>query len=96
MVDAFVVSLVSGAVVTNLLHRWAHDPDPPLIARLLHATGLVLTPERHVRHHAPPYAAAYCVTSGWLNPICDRLRVWTRAEAALVALGVRLRSDDSE
>ena len=93
LVDAFVVSLVSGAVVTNLLHRWAHDPDPPLIARLLHATGLVLTPERHVRHHAPPYAAAYCVTSGWLNPICERLRIWTRAEAALVALGAPVTRD---
>ena len=73
---------------TNLLHRWAHDPSPPAIARGLQRLGVVLTPERHARHHAPPYAAAYCVTSGWMNPLCERLKVWTRAEAVLVALGV--------
>jgi plasmanylethanolamine desaturase len=92
-IDAFVFALGSGAVATNLLHRWAHDADPPRIARLLHAMGLVLTPERHARHHMPPYAAAYCVTSGWLNPVCERLRIWTRAEAALVALGVPVTRD---
>jgi ubiquitin-conjugating enzyme E2 variant len=92
-VDAFVFAMGSGAVATNLLHRWAHEVDPPPIARLLHASGLVLTPRRHARHHAPPYAAAYCVTTGWLNPICERLGVWTRAEAALVALGAPLSGD---
>ena len=40
----------------------------------LQRIGLVLTPARHARHHEPPYAAAYCVTSGWLNPLCERLK----------------------
>lgn len=88
LVTAFIFSAGSAAVVTNLLHRWAHEPDPPLIARLLHASGLVLTPKRHSRHHQPPYAAAYCVTSGWLNPMCERLKIWTRAEALIAALGL--------
>jgi hypothetical protein len=88
--QAFVLALASGAVATNLLHRWAHEPDPPAPARALQALGLVLTPERHARHHAPPYAAGYCVTSGWLNPLCERLRLWSRAEAALVAIGLPL------
>jgi len=92
-IDAFVFALGSGAVVTNLLHRWAHEPAPPLVARWLHASGLVLTPRRHAKHHAPPYAAAYCVTSGWLNPACERLKIWTRAEAALVALGAPVSRD---
>jgi ubiquitin-conjugating enzyme E2 variant len=74
------VAVAFGAVATNLLHRWAHDPAPPAVARLLQRVGLILTPERHARHHTPPYAAAYCVTSGWLNPLCDRLQLWKRAE----------------
>lgn len=86
--EAFVVAVAFGAVATNLLHRWAHDPAPPAVARLLQRVGLILTPERHARHHTPPYAAAYCVTSGWLNPICERLKVWTQAETALAALGL--------
>jgi ubiquitin-conjugating enzyme E2 variant len=93
-IAAFVFAAGSGAVVTNLLHRWAHEPDPPPIARLLHASGLVLTPTRHSRHHEPPYAAAYCVTSGWLNPICERLKIWTRAEAIIAALGVPRTGND--
>jgi ubiquitin-conjugating enzyme E2 variant len=95
-VGAFVFALATGAVVTNLLHRWAHEPAPPLIARVLQSTGLVLTPERHARHHAPPYAAAYCVTSGWLNPLCERLRLWSRAEAAFTALGFPVSRGDHE
>jgi hypothetical protein len=89
--DAFVFSVSAGAAGTNLLHRWAHEPNPPGIARVLHRAGLVLTPARHARHHAPPYEAAYCVTSGWLNPLFERLGVWTRAEAALVAMGLPRR-----
>jgi hypothetical protein len=86
LVSAFVLAVSAGAVTTNLLHRWAHDPAAPPIARGLQGLGLVLTPERHARHHAPPYAAAYCVTTGWMNPLCERLKIWSRAEAVLVAL----------
>jgi hypothetical protein len=93
-VNAGVLALAAGAVATNLLHRWAHDPEPPAVARALQRIGLVLTPVRHARHHAPPYAAAYCVTSGWMNPLCERLKIWTRAEAALVALGLPVNRGD--
>jgi ubiquitin-conjugating enzyme E2 variant len=86
--SAFLWALGAGAVTTNLLHRWAHDPAPPAIARSLQRLGLVLTPERHAKHHAPPYEAGYCVTTGWMNPVCERLRLWSRAEAALTALGL--------
>ena len=91
---AFVFALATGAVVTNLLHRWAHDPAPPAFARVLHRLGIVLTPTRHARHHAPPYAAGYCVTTGLMNPLCERLGIWRHAETALVALGLPLSRDD--
>lgn len=85
---AFAFALTAGAVATNLLHRWAHDPAPPAFAKALHRFGIVLTPERHERHHAPPYAAGYCVTTGWMNPLCERLKIWKLAEAAFVSLGL--------
>lgn len=93
-VAAFGFALATGAVATNLLHRWAHDPAPPAFARVLHRLGVVLTPSRHARHHAPPYAAGYCVTTGWMNPLCERLGIWRHAEAALVALGLPVSRDD--
>jgi hypothetical protein len=95
-VNAFVLALAAGAVATNLLHRWAHDPSPPAAARILQRLGIVLTPGHHARHHQPPYAAAYCVTSGWMNPLCERLKLWTRAEKAFVALGLPVNGADHE
>ena len=92
-VNAFALAVSAGAVATNLLHRWAHDPAAPAVARGLQRIGLVLTPERHARHHAPPYAAAYCVTTGWMNPLCERLKIWSRAEAVLVALRLPRKSE---
>lgn len=86
--DAFVLALTGAAGATNVFHRWAHDPSPPLGARWLHRLGIVLTPSRHARHHAPPFAAAYCVTSGWMNGVLDRLQVFSRAEIVLASLGL--------
>jgi hypothetical protein len=48
----------------------------------------VLSPDGHRRHHRDGYAGAYCVTSGWLNPVADRLRVFDRLGAGLAAFGV--------
>ena len=49
-------------------------------ARSVPAGGRANPPTHRHRAHArppcagitqPPYAAAYCVTSGWMNPLCD-------------------------
>lgn len=69
------------AVATNLFHAWAHAPRPPRFARGLHAIGIVLTPARHALHHRGAHDRAYCVTSGWLNPLLDRTRFFARLDA---------------
>jgi len=66
--------------LTNQFHSWAHSPSPPRPVRWLHATGLILTPRRHAQHHRGNHDRAYCVTSGWLNPVLDRLQIFTRLE----------------
>ncbi len=66
--------------LTNQFHRWAHSPSPPRVARWLHATGIILTPTRHARHHGGDHDEAYCVTSGLLNPVLDRLGIFARLE----------------
>jgi plasmanylethanolamine desaturase len=86
--DALVLALAGAAGATNVFHRWAHEPSPPPGVRWLHRLGIVLTPSRHAQHHKPPFAAAYCVTSGWMNAACDRLKVFSRAEAVLSSLGL--------
>jgi plasmanylethanolamine desaturase len=74
---SFQVTGLAFALVTfatNQFHKWAHLPEPrPPTVRWLQATGLVLTPAHHARHHLPPHDAAFCVTAGWMNPLFDRL-----------------------
>jgi len=76
----FGLSLTAALVATNQFHGWAHAADPPAIARWLHRAGLILTPERHALHHHAAHDRAYCVTSGWLNPVLDRLKFFERIE----------------
>lgn len=75
-----LLSSLVGSVCTNLIHRWAHMPRPPRAARWLQRSGLILSHERHARHHRRPFDRSYCITTGWLNAPMDRLGVWTALE----------------
>jgi ubiquitin-conjugating enzyme E2 variant len=70
-------------MATNQLHRWAHEAEPPRLARWLQRRGLILRPEHHAAHHRPPHEGAYCITAGWLNAALDRVRFFARCERAL-------------
>jgi ubiquitin-conjugating enzyme E2 variant len=80
---AHLFSLSVALVATNQFHRWAHSPSPPPLAKRLHAWGLILTPRGHALHHRRGHDRAYCVTSGWLNPLLDRVRLFERIEHRL-------------
>lgn len=87
LLTQFLLSLGASTTLflftTNQFHSWAHSPSPPRPVRWLHATGLILTPKRHAQHHGGNHDRAYCVTSGWLNPVLDRLRIFSRLERVL-------------
>lgn len=80
----FGASLATALVATNVFHAWAHARRPPRIARCLQRAGLILTPARHARHHRGDHDRAYCVTSGWLNPLLDGLGFFDSLEALLM------------
>ncbi|HYF52442.1 MAG TPA: fatty acid desaturase CarF family protein [Planctomycetota bacterium] len=86
--SALGCSFCAGMVLTNQFHRWAHDPSPHILARMLQNFRFVLTPEHHANHHAPPHRTHYCVTNGWMNGLLDRVAFWDCAERILVAVGV--------
>lgn len=87
----FGLSLSAALVATNQFHGWAHASDPPSLVRRLHRLGLILTPERHALHHSGAHDRAYCVTSGWLNPLLDRLHFFERIEKRLAGSPPRRR-----
>lgn len=81
LLAATTIALLFSLFATNQFHAWAHDENPPRLARRLQRMGLILTPERHRLHHgSAEYDRAYCVTSGWLNPALDRVAFFPRLE----------------
>jgi ubiquitin-conjugating enzyme E2 variant len=77
---AFALLLLGYGASANQLHYWAHQADPPQPVRWLQRTGAVLTPARHARHHRAPCTRAYCISTGWLNPLLDATHAWRRLE----------------
>ena len=80
---------------TNQFHKWALMDEPPRVARLLQRVNLILPPDHHSLHHAPPYAKYYCITVGWLNEALFRARFFQTLERIVTALtGMVPREDD--
>lgn len=91
-----LVSFVLAVWMTNQFHKWAHLDAPGPVIRTLQRLHLVLTPEHHDDHHQAPFKANYCITSGWCNPLLERLRFFHRLEAGLGAMGVRFNDGDDD
>ena len=62
-------------IMTNQFHKWAHVDHPPRPVAALQRWGVILTKDNHDLHHIAPYDTYYCITTGWLNPLFDRLGV---------------------
>ena len=91
----FALSVTSFAFMTNQIHKWSHLDRPPGIVRLLQRLRLILTAEHHQAHHAGDHTARYCITTGWLNPVMDRLQFFRRSEKLIQTVTrLRPREDD--
>ena len=74
---------VATAFASNQIHRWAHASPPPRAVRWLQRRRWILSPEAHACHHRGAHDRAYCVATGWMNPLLDRLGVFRALERAL-------------
>lgn len=73
--------------LTNLFHRWAHAERVTPAVAWLQRNGWILSPERHALHHSGAHDRSFCVTTGWLNPLFDRIQFFHRLEIAARWLG---------
>jgi ubiquitin-conjugating enzyme E2 variant len=80
-----LMSACLGLFATNQIHRWAHMPRTPRIARVLRSLGLAIREEAHARHHRGAHDVAFCITNGWCNAPLDRVQFWARLERAMRA-----------
>ena len=83
--ESFAVSLAGFVFLTNAYHQWAHQAEPPRLARWLWRLHLAIPPEHHARHHERG-DGAYCVTTGWCNAQLERWGFFTRLERLLSRL----------
>ena len=84
------VALISAATVaTNQFHKWAHQESVSSFARWLQRMRLVLEPAHHKLHHTTPFNKHYCITNGWLNPLLNKIKFFSRLEATLAFFGIR-------
>lgn len=72
-----------GIALTNRFHQWAHADRVPRWVAALQGRGLILAPERHSLHHRGAHDRAYCVTTGWLNPLLDSIEFFARLERTI-------------
>ncbi len=82
---------------TNQFHKWAHQDQPPLLVVALMKAHLILETKHHDKHHTPPFDRYYCITSGWLNPLLDKVQFFKRFEQLIEkTTGTRAGEDDAK
>jgi ubiquitin-conjugating enzyme E2 variant len=82
LLEATALATAAAVGATNHLHRWAHATRAPRAVAWLQRRGLALSPARHAAHHVAA-DRAYCVATGWLNPLLDRSGLFPALERAL-------------
>lgn len=91
----FCTAFLTLGLMTNQVHQWAHMRRAPLGVRQLQQLRLILSHEDHERHHCPPYAQNYCITTGWCNRPLSAIHFFPRLERCITWLtGIQPRQDD--
>jgi len=91
-----VCSVGAFGMWSSQCHLWAHMKRPPRLVRWMQACRLILRPKHHLRHHRSPHQVNYCITTGWCNPLLDRIRYWAAMEWIVSRLtGLKPRPDQA-
>jgi hypothetical protein len=81
-------------LMTSQIHKWSHSDSVSRPVYWLQRSGIILSPRHHQKHHSAPYTHNYCITSGWLNPVFERFRVFPRLERLITLVtGAEPRHD---
>ena len=91
----FGTALCGVGMFTNQIHQWAHMPSPPRAVSFLQGKGVLLGGAAHREHHARPYNAHYCITTGWCNRPLKRVGLFRMLEVLITRItGAQPRQDD--
>jgi hypothetical protein len=82
----------------NEIHKWSHrsPSENGKWVTFLQEHGIIQSPAEHAKHHQGLKNTHYCVFTNYVNPVLERLRIWSGLEAAIrVLFGVERRPDHS-
>lgn len=87
---------VAVGVNANEIHKWSHrtaKENGPIITAL-QRWRILQTPAHHGLHHTDPKNTFYCPITNVVNPVLERVALWSRLESVLERLfGVTHRVD---
>jgi sterol desaturase/sphingolipid hydroxylase (fatty acid hydroxylase superfamily) len=78
--SVFWVAVTMGGACATEVHRMAHERKRGGAFGALQDIGLIQSPTHHAGHHRGEFDQRYCVLTGWLNPILDRMHFWHHLE----------------
>jgi ubiquitin-conjugating enzyme E2 variant len=74
-VPTFIALVLAVLLVTPEIHKWSHGARGVRLVAPLQRAGLLISPAAHAAHHRSD-GSAYCVVTGWWNPLLDGLGFW--------------------
>ena len=74
------LSLSTWIFLTNQFHKWAHVDTVPKWVRPFQKIRICLDVDVHELHHTYPNDTNYCITSGVLNPLLEKINFWRKME----------------
>jgi ubiquitin-conjugating enzyme E2 variant len=86
IVRAFLFAFALAMFGTNQFHKWAHAKRVPNAVAWLQQKSLILKPSHHQIHHRGRYDHHYCITTGWMNLMLDRIHFFQRFEWCIRSL----------
>lgn len=84
-----VLGMFLGSYTNSQIHKWAHMPKRPWLVAVFQRTRSVLSPSHHALHHGGAHLTHYCITTGWMNGLLDRVGFFRKLEWLLLQLGLR-------
>jgi ubiquitin-conjugating enzyme E2 variant len=80
-VGAMLAVVAIALASATQIHAWAHDRHAPGPVRWLQRCGILLSRERHARHHREAHDRSYGIVNGWVNGALDRTGFFRRGSA---------------
>lgn len=85
------ITTVAATSCYGLFHMYSHysksrEDEIPTAVKVLQKATLAMSRKEHAEHHAKPWNTDYCMVTGHMNRIFDKIDFWPKYEKAVFAV----------